>query len=146
MNITTVPRGHLHEVLPAILPFVPKAAEWTLGRMNEDDIVAAMFSTGTLLWILFDDDKIVHGFLTTQVIEYPQARHFCVLQCGGNDGMLDQCVDLVFDTFETYARQSGCDGFEIVGRPAWWQHVKARGFQQPQRQYFKDLKQGVDHG
>lgn len=145
MNITLVPDGRIHEVLPAILPYVPKAAEWTLGRMHADDIVASMFEPGTMLWLVFDDTKAVHGFLTAQIIEYQRARHFCVLQCGGNDGMLDQCVDLVFDTFEQYARDSGCDGFAIVGRPAWWKHVKARGFEQPQRQYFKGLRE-VDHG
>jgi hypothetical protein len=131
MNITIVPREHLYEVLPYITCFVKKASEWTLGRMSTADILGSMFNPAVTTWILFDDRNITYGYLTTQIIDYPQARHMA---------MLDECVDLVFDTFEQYARDSGCDGLEITGRPAWWKHIKDRGYAQPQRQYFKDLK------
>lgn len=139
MNITIVPRDHIHTVLAAVVPFVKKAVDWTLGRTNADDILASMFRPDVLTWVLFDDNSVIHGYLTTQVIEYPQARHFCVLNCGGNDGSLEASVDLVFDTFEQYAKDSGCDGVEIIGRPAWWRFIKDRGYEQPQRQYFKAI-------
>lgn len=140
MNISIIPQGHIHEVLPALVVYAQKASGWTLGRLSTDDILASMFRSEVTTWLLFDDDKIIHGYLTTQIIDYPRSRNFCVLNCGGDDGMLDVCVDLVFDTFERYASDSGCDGLEIIGRPAWWKHIKERGYQQPQRQYFKNLR------
>lgn len=142
MNITLVPRGHIHQIVPDIIGYVRKASEWTLGRLSADDIIGSMFHPQVMTWLLFADDENspVVGYLTTQIMDYPQARHFAVLNCGGMEGALEECVDLVFDTFEQYARDSGCDGVEIIGRPAWWKHIKDRGYEQPQRQYFKSLK------
>lgn len=142
MNITIVPHGELHAVLPHIVEYVKKAREWTLGRWNTDDLLALAFNKNVATWVLFDDDNAIHGYLMTEIVDYPQARHFCVLNCGGRDGSLDACVELVFDTFEQYAKDSGCDGVEIMGRPAWWKHIKARGYDAPQRQYFKPFDKG----
>lgn len=140
MNITLIPPGHVCDVLPRILGYVSKAREWSYDRYTVDDMVAGLFKPGVMLWIVFDDDNHIHGYLATEIREFPQARHFIVLHCGGQDGSLDACVGMVFDTFERYARESGCDGLEIIGRHAWWKHIRERGFSQPQRQYFKDLK------
>jgi len=137
MKISIVPPGLMHQIIGELAPFAAKGSEWTLGRLKADDILASMFNPQIMTWVLFEDDSPIVGYLCTQIIDYPHARHFAVLNCGGMDGMLDQCVDLVFDTFEQYARQSGCDGIEIIGRPAWWKHIKGRGFAQPQYQYFK---------
>lgn len=142
MNITIVPHGRIHEVVHVLSGFAIKGAEWSLGRLSADDIVRSMFDLNVTTWIVFDDDQVIHGYLTTQIMQYPQARHFAVLNCGGIDGSLNDCVDLVFDTFEQYARDSGCDGFEIIGRPAWWKHIKDRGFNTPQYQYFKSFDKG----
>lgn len=142
MNITVVPRGQINQVVPHLLAYVAKATEWTLHRMDADDIIASMFNRNVLTWVVFDDNNFIHGYLTTQIVDYPQTRQFCVLNCGGQEGSLEACVDLVFDTFEKYASDSGCDGIEITGRPAWWKHIKQRGYTSPQRQYFKAIDKG----
>lgn len=140
LELTHVPYGHVHEVYGYIVPYIAKAAEWTFGRMNVDDISASLFSNAVQLWVVFDpESREVHGYLSTEIRNYPQSRQFVVLNCGGRDGSLDACVDKVFDRFEQYALENECDGIEITGRPAWSKFVKDRGYEMPQRSYYKKL-------
>jgi len=142
LDLSLVPYGHVHEVYPAIVPYLVKGQEWTLGKASIDDLSAQLFRPSTLLWIVFDQDsKKITGYLATEIQQFPQARHFVVLHCGGEDGTLEATVHKVFDTFEQYAQQSGCDGLEFVGRPAWAKFVRARGYEQPQRLYYKNLRE-----
>lgn len=141
LTLTAVPYGHLHEVLEFIVPFVKKAAGWTMERMGVDDILATLFAKQALLWLVFDaDDKSIHGFLTTEVRTFPsQRKHLIVLNCGGRDGSLEACVDTVFDTFEQFAATNACHAIEIQGRAAWSKFIKARGYDTEMRHYFKKL-------
>lgn len=141
LDLTQVPRGHLHEVIGVLAPFFRKAAQWTLGKNDADGIAAMLFHPNVQTWVVFDPaTQDIHGYLTTEVQQHATgARHLVVLNCGGRDGSLDSCVDKVFTVFEQYARDCGCTGLEIIGRPAWWKFIKERGYEQPQRQYFKSL-------
>jgi hypothetical protein len=141
LAITHVPYGHIHEVYGHIVPFIAKAEGWTRGRLNMDDISASLFSDKVQLWLVFDSDtREVHGYLSTEIRDYPRCKQFVVLNCGGRDGSLDACVDTVFDTFEQYARDNGCDGIEIQGRAAWWKYIKDRGYASPMRSYYKKFE------
>lgn len=141
LKLTMIPFGEVHKVYPHIVEYIKKAQEWTVGRVCTDDISAALFSRNTQLWIVFDPaDGFIHGYLSTEVRNYPTARQFVVLTCGGKDGSLDACVDMVFEIFEEYARKCECTGIEISGRPAWAKHVKKHGYDMPYRMFYKDLK------
>lgn len=141
LTVTLVPHGAVYTVYPILIDYIKKAEEWTLGRMNIDDISALMFSRNAQLWMVFDQESgDVHGYLTTEIRQYPQAKHLCVLNCGGHDGSLDACVHKVFDIFEQYAKSTGCDGIEFAGRPAWSKFVKQHDIQKTYVQFFKSLR------
>lgn len=141
LAVTAVPYGQLHRVVEFIVPYMEKAAAWTHGRMDVDDILATLFGKHALLWLVFDvSTKDIHGFLTTEIRTYPQAKHMIVLNCGGREGSLEACVDLVFDTFEQFAADNGCDGLDIQGRAAWSKFTKERGYDTGMRHYFKKIE------
>lgn len=141
LNVSLVPNGHVHNVYPYLIEYIHKAVEWALGRMDADDISATLFRKDVQTWVVFDTDtNEVHGFLTSEIRIYPQSKHFCVLNCGGRDGSLEACVHTVFDLFDKYAIDNGCDGMEIIGRPAWSRFIKEHGYTKPYMQYFKSLR------
>lgn len=140
MKVTLVPQGHVHEVIGQIAPLVVKAQEWTLDRCSVDDLMGALFAPTMLLWVAYDE-RGIHAYVASEIRRFSLKSEFCCLHCAGYDGVLDDCVDLFFDTFEQYARDAGCDAIEFIGRPAWAKQVKKRGYVQPQRQYYKSLKE-----
>lgn len=140
LTVTAIPYGHIHEIIEYVIPFIKKAAKWSMGRMETDDILKAIFNRSVILWLVFDqDDKSIHGFLTTEIRQYSFSKQFCVLNCGGKEGSLEACVDTVFDTFEEFAQANGCDAIEIEGRAAWSKFIKSRGYDTEFRHYFKKL-------
>lgn len=140
LTVTTVPHGHIHEVFEFIVPFMKKSIDWTFDRMGVDDIANSIFGKHALLWLVFDqDDKSIHGYLTTEIREYPLCKNMVVLHCGGVEGSLEACVGMVFDTFERFAASNGCNAIEIQGRAAWAKFVKGRGYDTQMRHYFKKI-------
>lgn len=140
LQIALIPFGHVHEVYPAILPFIKKMEPWNMGCMHVDDISATMFSDKVQVWIVFDpQSRKIHGYLNTEIRNYPRFKALCVLGCGGDDGKLESCVDVVFSTFERYATDCGCKGIDFQGRPAWAKFAKEHGYESPMRHYFKKL-------
>lgn len=141
LDITLLPNGHVHEVFPYLIPFIKKAEPFALGRLNADDIAALMFSRSVQTWLVFDQDtNEIHGYLTTEIRQYPNSKNLCVLNCGGRDGSLDACVHKTFELFEKYARAQGCDGLEFQGRRAWKKFAEEHDIEAAYTQYFKDLR------
>lgn len=143
MNITQVPHGRIHEVLPLILPYMRKMDEWCRDWMTIDGVIAAALMQTTQLWLVFDDDNHIVFYLTTEIRNFPSAKYLMVLNCGGEDGVLDDNLKMVCDTFEQFARASGCTGMQIHGRRGWTKYAKELGFEPPHMDFLKKFKEQI---
>lgn len=139
LDVSLVPPGLVHNAYPHIVTYLMKSVKWTQGTSDADDLSRAIFATTTQLWVVFDEKNFIRGYLATEIVQYPKAKHFTVLHCAGEDGCLEACVDRVFTLFEQYAREQGCDAVEIKGRNAWSRFVEKHGYESPMRHYFKRL-------
>lgn len=141
LDVALVPPGHVHNVFAHIQPYLLKSVEWSLSHDDADDLARSVFATTTQLWVVFDENGVIHGYLATELVQYPKAKHLVVLHCAGQDGSLDACVDRVFTVFESYAQDQGCDAVEIRGRHAWQKFAQKHGFTSPMRHYIKYVKE-----
>lgn len=140
--IGLIPHGQRLLAFTQIASYLQHAQEWALGRKNMDDMAADVLNPLVQLWVVYDEATArIYGYLATEIRKYPQARHLAVLHCAGEDGYLDQCVDMVFLKFEAFARDNDCDAVEIQGRAAWAKFVKPHGYEAPFKQYIKYLKE-----
>jgi len=129
LEFTFVPHGYLHQVVPAIIPLFKRSEFWTRGRASIDDILRFLFTGDMHLWIGYEDDFSNIKFqLITEIKQYPKAKMFVVQYCSGVFGVLDAASDLVFETLERAAIDSGCDGIEFFGRPGWGVEAKKQGY------------------
>lgn len=124
-----VPVGHLHTVLPSILPLLKKSELWANNRVTIDDILGFLFSGRMQLWVVFDPkDMKIHGYLITEFKEYPRKKMLVIQYCAGDYGSLENGEESAHEKIEMFARHSGCAGIEFFGRPGWRNNAKKRGY------------------
>lgn len=113
----------------SVYSFIQKAAAITNGRSSVDDIVRAFYVGAYGLWIVFDPDtQKVHGFLATEVKQYPQLRMLVIQHCVMEPGTLEKIEDRMQELAQRYARDTGCAGIEFVGRPGWKRYAKNKNY------------------
>jgi hypothetical protein len=127
-EISLVPFGYLHTVLPAITPFLDRSEFWSHGRSSIDDIIKFLYTGQMHLWVVYEGEfEHMHAYLITEIKQYPQAKMFTIQYCAGDPGVLKASGSKVFSTMESAARDSKCAGIEFFGRPGWGQYVKEFG-------------------
>jgi len=128
-GITFVPYGQISFVLPSLMNYLTKSEFWTRGRANVDDIVRFLFTGQMQLWAIFDQEtQQIHAFIITEIKQYPQSKMFVWQYGAGEIGVLEATNTLVVETIEKAAKDSGCEGMEIMGRPGWRREAKRFGF------------------
>jgi hypothetical protein len=128
-NITYIPYGRLSATLPTLMQYLYKSEPWTGGRASVDDIVRYLYIGQMQLWAIFDQETLhTHGYVITEIKQYPQYKMFVWQYGAGEPGLIENTRDLVVGTLEQAAKDSKCDGMEIMGRPGWKRAVREAGF------------------
>jgi len=125
MKTTLVPKEHVQRVWGSIEQFAERCAKYTYGRFKADDILHELLTKDQQLWIAFDD-KDIHAFWVTEVVQYPQTKILVMHFTGGN--RIEEWQTIGLKHLQQFARATGCTKIESYGRPGWEKVWKNEGY------------------
>lgn len=97
--------------------FISDAIKYSHDRYTIDSVYKCVSEKSMQLWKLTEDNKIV-GAGTSYITNYPNKTVCTIAFYGGK--MPYETIS----TMENWARESGCDEIEIVGRKGWLRQMK----------------------
>lgn len=121
--VTTDAATQLKQLAESLLErrlYIENALAYAEGTHTFDDIVH-MVVTGRLMWW-----PLSRGFMVTEVVEYPRAKHLNVFLAGGD-------LDEIRDTQEQLvlvAKLAGCTALSLSGRRGWVKALTQLGWQE----------------
>jgi len=125
MQVSLIPKEHVLTVWPRIAEHMAKAAEFTGGRYELDDVLSLIMDLDYLLWIAFDETGEIKGAVITGVVQYPRKKSLYLMFCGGTNG--DSWKMPMLTTLQRWAADTGCDMIEAQGRFGWAAIFKEQG-------------------
>lgn len=125
MEISLIPAEHVGGIVPLIFSHLSKAAKYTFGRYEPEDIIDAVLDGEAHLWVAFDAET-VSGITVTRFWQYPRKKCLDVLFLGGEDW--DSWRGDMFDTLQRWADDNGCDVIESSGRTGFARVFKSHGY------------------
>jgi len=114
--VSMVPPEYVKTTWPDVKNHLAKAAKYTYGRYEVDDIYDAIMEYDHTLWIAFDESGI-KGAVVTSFLHYPRKKYLSLVFCGGED--LKLWKDAMLKLLQHWAFDNNCDGIESTGRPGW---------------------------
>ena len=120
--------GNVVERLPAVMPWLLKAVEWTGGRRTLDGIVRAILNDENQLWIGTDLEGVVKGAIVTKIEQHENFRMLHLLYGACEDNRLAEAEDELYKAYEAFARHNQCAGIETTGRPGWKKILGRHGY------------------
>lgn len=144
IQVSLVPREHVDRCWDGVKDFLARAADYTHGRYEVDDIYDAIMDYDHTLWIAFDEMGF-KGAVVTNFINYPKKKYLCMVFCGGED--LKEWKDPMLKLLQCWAHDNHCDGIEATARMGWTKIFKDDGHI-PLWQTFQlpSGSEGVKHG
>lgn len=125
MEVSLVPPQFVQGLWPRIFPHLSKAAEYTFGRYEPEDIFDAVASGAAHLWIVLGDDDIT-GITVTRFWEYPRKKCLDMVFIAGDEGF--SWKDDMLAMLQRWAYDNGCDAIESSGRTAFARVFKNDGY------------------
>lgn len=132
LQITFTPALVVPAYVNGLTPYLEKSEMWTRGRAKVKDILEFLLSGQMHLWMVYDqDDSNVkpYGYVITEIKQYPQCKMLAIQYCAGERNHMSHVEDRMFQVLESFARDAGCAGIELFGRPGWTAHVKKYGYE-----------------
>lgn len=129
LDISLIPHGQIGYVVPSLVKYLDESVKWTKGRSELDDILRFIFTGQMQLWVVFEpDNSTVHGYVMTEIKEYPRKKMFVIQYCAMAPHMMKYVEDKMHAKAMMFAKNVGCAGIEFYGRPGWEPHVKKHGY------------------
>lgn len=131
LQISFTPPMIVPNYVNGLIPYLQKSEMWTRGRAKIKDIIEFLYSGRMHLWLVYDLDEkgvVPYGYVITEVKDYPQCKMLVIQYCAGEKNHMAYVEDRMFQTLESFAKDAGCAGIELFGRPGWTAHVKKYGF------------------
>jgi hypothetical protein len=125
IEVSMVPKQYVDTCWQEVEPYLEKAAKYTYGRYNVNDIYTAIVDYDHELWVVFEDGRIKGAVVTNFAVD-PQRKLLCMAFCGGVD--LKDWKDSMLALLRRYARDTGCDGIEATARRGWAKVFQNDGF------------------
>jgi hypothetical protein len=125
MEVSLVPSEMVQAIWPRVFPHLTKAAEYTFGRYEPEDIFDFVVTGGAHMWVALREDAI-EGVTITRFWQYPRKLCLDVVFLGGENW--EDWKDDMFDILQRWATESGCDVIESSGRPGFARAFKDRGY------------------
>jgi len=124
MQVSLVPLELVPKYWGEVEQHLAKAAEYTHGRYEVEDIFDAIMDYDHHLWIAFDEEG-VKGAVVTKFALYPRRKYLDMVFTGGE--RLAEWKDPMLKMLQAWAYDSGCDGIESTARPGWAKIFKNDG-------------------
>lgn len=125
MQVSLVPTELLVGLWPRIFPHLSRAAEYTFGRYEPEDVFDYVLSGEAHLWIVLDEDEII-GITVTRFWQYPRKKCLDMVFIGGDEGF--SWKDIMLDTLQRWAADNGCECIESSGRPGFARAFRDDGY------------------
>ena len=116
MQVSQVQKEHIEFVWPFIEGYMKKAAKYTYGRFEAEDIKADLLKRPQQLWIAFDDTKI-YGAVITEITNYPRKRVVTVHFLAGVK--FETWKDPMLKLVQEFGKHNDCKLIDTYGRPGW---------------------------
>ena len=120
-----VPTEFVPEIWEQVKGYMEKAAKYTYGRYDVDDIYDSVTQYVHVLWVAFED-KVIKGVVVTSIKQYPKKRYVDMVFCAGTEG--HTWKDIMLATLQKWAFDTECDGIESSGRLGWSRIFKGNGY------------------
>lgn len=124
MQTALVPPEHVYDVCSRMYRYMDKAAYYTRGRYEAQDILDAIVQYNHQLWVAFEDADI-KGIAVTSFKQYPRMKCLDVIFCAGTDGRTWK--DPMLEMLQHWAHDNGCDRIEATGRLGWAKVFEGEG-------------------
>ena len=125
MQVSLIPTEYVTEVWPRLAEHMSKAAEYTYGRYEPEDILDSLIQYDQQLWLAFEGEDI-KGITVTRFIQYPRIKCLDMVFCAGDEGM--EWKVLMLKTLQHWAFDNQCDRIESSGRIGWSKIFKNDGY------------------
>lgn len=126
MRATLIPEDHVVRMWPRVLPFMERAAEYTYGRYDANDILDSIVQYNHHLWVAFTASGEVKGAVVTVFKQYPKKKCLDLTFVGGDDGL--EWKAPMLRMLQHWARDNECEGIESSGRLGWGRALKDDGY------------------
>lgn len=126
MEASLVPPEMVEGLWPRIFRHFVKAAEYTFGRYEPEDILEFVVNGQAHLWVALDDEGEIVGVTVTRFWEYPRKRCLDLVFLGGDEGF--SWKEPMLNLLQAWARDSGCEAIEAAARPAFARVFKDDGY------------------
>jgi hypothetical protein len=116
MQVSRVDTKDIESMWPFIEGYMKRAAKYTYGRFEAEDIKEGLLKQPQQLWIAFDDTKI-YGAVVTEVTEYPRMKVLTVHFLAGVE--FETWKDPMLKLVQQFGKDNGCKLIDSYGRPGW---------------------------
>ena len=116
MQVSMVPKDYVKECWKDVKDHLTKAADYTYGRYEVEDILDAILDYDHTLWIAFDEEGI-KGAVVTSFMHYPKKKYLNMVFTGGVE--LKEWKEPMLKLLQHWAYDNQCDGIASTGRPGW---------------------------
>ena len=73
MKVSAVPKEAVKYIWKDVEKVLKESVETAIGKMKMIDVLRGILEDTYVLWVVFEEDKIVAAF-TTRIIKYPQRK------------------------------------------------------------------------
>lgn len=126
MQASMVPIEHVSNVWPHVEEYLARAAKYTYGRYEVQDILASITDYEHTLWIAFDDTGI-KGTVVTSFIHYPRKKYVAAPFVAGVN--FSAWKYPMLKLLQHWAHDNQCDGIESCARLGWARMFKEDGYE-----------------
>ena len=116
MKVSRVDTKDIERMWPLIEGYMKKAAKYTYGRFEVEDIKEGLLKNPQQLWVAFNDKKI-YGAVVTEVTKYPRMTALTVHFLAGID--FESWKDPMLKLVQQFGKDNGCKLIDSYGRPGW---------------------------
>lgn len=116
MKVSRVDTKDIERMWPFIKGYMKKAAKYTYGRFEAEDIKEGLLKNPQQLWVAFNDKKI-YGAVVTEVTKYPRMTALTVHFLAGID--FESWKDPMLKLVQQFGKDNGCKLIDSYGRPGW---------------------------
>jgi hypothetical protein len=127
-TITIAPTTYIRTLWGDVEEQLGKAVARSNGRWSMEALYHTIQSGHQQLWLAFDEDKIIDGVGTTEIIDYPQGKMLAIQFLGGDK--FNDWVWEMLEKFNGFAKDSGCVGIEATARQGFWKWLSQDDFKQ----------------
>ena len=144
-DVSLVMPDQLMTIWKDIEKYLNKSSNRSNGRTTTQDVFYECLNSQSSLWIIFDTGNMnITGCLITQINKYPTGKKMLNLEHTSGSNM-QNWVEIGIDVIKKFAKETGCDGIEGMGRHGQWNWVKnKKGWTKPATFYeynFKDAEE-----